>query len=120
MLEDFRSWIRRHLIVVLSFMIGMTFGISVLAIAFFSKRNDTAAQMLRYGIQVTGHTDIGEDLIWLFCGIVIGASVACLAWWRDNKARTVGLEKADVLNRLADPGGRSPRIPKIPQKDSGG
>ena len=39
-------------------------------------------------------------MAWFFCGIVVGASVTCLAWWRDSKAQSVGLEKADVLNRL--------------------
>ena len=120
MLEDLRHWIRSHLNVVLSFLIGMTFGISDLAIAYFSNRSEIAEQALRYGIQVTGHPDIDEDLVWLFCGVVIGASVACLAWWRDSKSRNAGLEKADVVNRLfADPDSKRPRMPTIPGKDPG-
>jgi hypothetical protein len=107
MLEEYRIWIRRHLNVVLSFLIGMAFGLAVLSLAFFSNRSTIAGDILNYGVRVTGHADIDEDLIWLFCGIVIGASVTCLAWWRDNHARTVGLRKEDVLNRLfADPTGK--------------
>jgi hypothetical protein len=97
---EFRGWIHRHFNVVLSFVIGITFGISIFAIAYFSTRNDAAAEALRYGVRITGHSDIGEDMAWLFCGIVVGASVTCLAWWRDSKAQSVGLEKGDVLNRL--------------------
>ena len=101
MLEEFRGWIHRHLNVVLSFVIGATFGISIFALAYFSTRNDVAAEALRYGVQITGHSDIDEDMAWFFCGIVVGASVACLAWWRDGKAQSADLEKAHVLNRLA-------------------
>ena len=119
MLEDFRSWIRRHLNVVMPFMIGMTFGISTFALAFFYTRNRIAADIHRYGVQVTGHPDLHEDLVWLFCGIVIGATVACFAWWRDNKARTAGLENEHALNRLyADPGSNRPRIAEIKGKSS--
>ena len=104
MLEEFRRWIRRHVNVILSFMIGITFGISVLALAYFSTRNDIAAQALRYGVQVTRNADLDEDMAWFFCGSVVGASVTCVAWWRDSKRKTGGLEEADVLNRLfADP-----------------
>lgn len=104
MLEEFRGWIHRHFNVVLSFVVGLTSGISILALVYFSTRNDIAARALRYGVQITGDIDIAEDLLWFICGIVVGASVICLAWWRDSKAQLVGLEKADVLNRiLTDP-----------------
>ena len=114
MLEEFRGWIHRHFNVVLSFVIGATFGISILALAYFSTRNNVAAEALRYGVQITGHSDIGEDVAWFFCGIVVGASVTCLTWWRDSKAQSVGLEKGDVLNRLfTDP---SPPIVRGPDR----
>jgi len=100
MMDEFRCWIHRHINVVLSFVIGLTFGIAILALAYFSTRNDVAAEALRYGVQVTGHSDVGEDMVWFFCGIVVGASVISLAWWRDSKAQSAELEKADVLNRL--------------------
>lgn len=100
MLEEFRGWIHRHLNVALSFVIGATFGISIFALAYFSTRNNFAAEALRYGVRITGHPDIGEDMAWFFCGIVFGASVACLAWWRDSKAQSADLGKAHVLNRL--------------------
>jgi hypothetical protein len=100
MLEEFLRWIRRRLNVVLSFVIGLSLGISILALAYFSTKNDVAAEALRYGVRITGHSDVDEDMAWFFCGIVVGASVTCLAWWRDGKAQSVGLEKADVLNRL--------------------
>jgi len=100
MMEGFRRWIHRHFNVVLSFVIGITCGISILALAYFSTRNDFAAGALRYGVQVTRNSDIDEDMIWFFCGSVVGASVTCLAWWRDSKTRSGGLEEADVLNRL--------------------
>ena len=111
--EKFRGWIHRHFNVVLSFLIGVTFGISILALAYFSSRNDFAAGALRYGVQITGHSDVGEDMAWFFCGSVVGASVTCLAWWRDSKAQSVGLEKGDVLNRLiTDP---TPPIARRPE-----
>jgi hypothetical protein len=114
MSEEFRRWIHRHFNVVLSFVIGITFGISIFALAYFSTRNDVAAEALRYGVQITRHSDIGEDMVWFFCGTVVGASVTCLAWWRDSKAQSVGLEKADVLNRLfADP---TPPIVRRPER----
>jgi hypothetical protein len=100
MLEEVRRWIHRHLKVVLSFVIGLTLGISILALAYFSTRNDIAAEALRYGVRITGHSDIDEDMLWFFCGSLVGASVTCLAWWRDSEAQSVGLEKGDVLNRL--------------------
>ena len=104
MREEFRRWIRRHVNVVLSFMIGITFGISILALAYFSTRNDIAAEALRYGVQITRNADLDEDMAWFFCGSVVGASVTCLAWWRDSRTQAGDMEKADVLNRLfADP-----------------
>ena len=108
MLDDRHGWLHRHLVVALAFGVGVAFGISMLVLAFFSGGNDVTSRVVQFGTRVTGHRDIGEDLVWLFSGIVIGASVACLAWWRDNKGRADGLERADVVNRLfADPkGGR--------------
>jgi len=98
--DGFRPWIHRHFNVILSFLIGITFGICILALAYFSSRNDVAAEALRFGIRITHHSDVDEDMVWFFCGIVVGASVTCLAWWRDGKAKSAGLEEADVLNRL--------------------
>jgi len=113
MMDEFRRWIHRHFNVVLSFVIGLTFGISILALTYFSTRNEVAAEALRYGVQITRHPDVDEDMVWFFCGIVVGASVTCLAWWRDSKAQSVGLEKADVLNRLiTDP---TPPIVRRPE-----
>ena len=119
MMEEFRRWIHRHFNVVLSFVIGMTLGISILALAYFSTRNDVAAEALRYGVQITGHPDVGEDIAWFFCGIVVGASATSLAWWRDIKAQSVGLEKGDVLNRLfTDPSPPIGRRPDKPRQDT--
>ena len=115
--EEFRGWIHRHFTVVLSFVIGITLGISILALAYFSTRNDVAAETFRYGVQITGHSDGGEDMVWFFCGIVVGASVSCLAWWRDSKAQYAELEKADFLNRLiTDPKPPIVRKPKRSRK----
>jgi hypothetical protein len=112
-LEEFRGWIHRHANIVLSFAVGLTFGIAILALAYFSTRNEVAAGALRFGAKITGNTDIDEDLVWFFCGIVVGAAVTCLAWWRDSKAQSIGLEKADVLNRLiTDPKPPVVRKPK--------
>jgi hypothetical protein len=116
--EEFRGWIHRHFNVVLSFVIGIALGISILALAYFSTRNDIAAEALRYGVQITGHSDVGEDMAWFFCGIVVGASITCLAWWRDGKAQSVGLAKGDVLNRLFnDPSHSIGRGPERPRQD---
>jgi len=114
MMEGFRGWIHRHFNVVLSFVIGITCGIFILALAYFSTRNDIAAEALRYGVQITRNSDIDEDIAWFFCGSVFGASVTCLAWWRDSKTQSGDLEKADVLNRLfADP---APPIARRPER----
>lgn len=120
MLEDIRPWIRRHLNVVLSFVIGITFGISILALAYFSTRNRIAAEAFRYGAQVTRNADLDEDMAWFICGGVVGASITSLAWWRDSKNQSAGLEKADVLNRLsADPNPPTVRRPERPRQSSG-
>jgi len=104
MLEELRRSIDQHFNVALAFVIGLTFGISILALAYFSTRNDIAANLLQYGARVTGHTDIDEDLVWFFCGAAAGASIACLAWLRDRKAQAASLDRADVLNRqFTDP-----------------
>jgi hypothetical protein len=114
MTKDFRRWTHRHFNVILSFMIGITLGISIFTLAYFSTRNEVAAEAVQYGVRITGHSDIDEDLVWFFCGIVVGASGTVLAWWRDSRAQSVGLEKADVLNRLcAD---RTPSIVRRPEK----
>ena len=119
MLGEFRRWFHRHLNVALSFVVGIAFGISILALVFFSTRNEVAAGALRYGVQITRNPDIDEDLVWFFCGIVVGASVACLAWWRDSKAQSIGLEKEDVLNRLfTDPSPPSGRGPERSRQDA--
>ena len=110
MREAFRSWIRRHFNVILSFVLGIAFGISILALAYFSTRVDVAAEALRFGVQITHHADVDEDMLWFFCGAVAGASVTCLAWWRDAKAQSAGLEEADVLNRLF----KDPAPPRAP------
>jgi hypothetical protein len=121
MLDDFRRWVRGHLAVAFSFMVGVTVGISMLVLALFSSPRNVTANVLEFGVRITGHQDIGEDLLWLFSGVVIGASVACLAWWRDNKARAAGLEKANVANRLfADPDGLRSRTPRVNRKGAGG
>ena len=58
-------------------------------------------------------------MVWFFCGIAVGASVAFLAWWRDSKTQSVDLENADVLNRLTtDPMPTTIRRPEISHKDS--
>jgi hypothetical protein len=119
--EDFRLWIHRHFNVVLSFVLGITLGISIFALAYFSTRNEVAAEAVQYGVRITGHSDIDEDLVWFFCGIVVGASGTVLAWWRDSRAQTVGLEKADVLNRLfADPPSSTVRRQEKPRLDADG
>jgi hypothetical protein len=114
MMEEIRGWIHRHINVVLSFLIGMTLGISILALAYFSTANEVAAGALRYGVQVTGLPDIGEDMAWFFCGSLVGAAVICIAWWRDSRTQSIGLEKGDVLNRLfTDP---LPPIGRVPER----
>lgn len=100
MMEEFREWLHRHFNVVLSFVVGLTCGISILALVYFSTKNDVAARALRYGVQITGDIDIADDLLWFICGIVVGATITSLAWWRDSKVQSIGLEKADVLNRI--------------------
>ncbi len=78
-----RGWIRRHHAVFLSFVIGATFGVSIVALAYFSNGSPVAANILRYGARVTGHADIDEDLLWFLGGAAFGSGVIGLAWWRD-------------------------------------
>ncbi len=85
MAEWARVWIHRHHAVFLSFVIGAAFGVSIVALAYFSNRNPAAANMLRYGERVTGHADLGEDLVWFLGGVVFGAGIICVAWWRDAR-----------------------------------
>lgn len=114
MVEDFRLWIHRHSYVVYSFLIGITSGFLIFFLAYFTTRKEIAANAIRFGVQVTGHPDIGEDLEWFFWGVMIGASVTCLAWWRDRKTQSSDLENAHILNRL-----HSDSTPPIDQKPDG-
>lgn len=95
-----RRWAGRHRIVALSFVTGMALGILIVAFAYFSGRSGVGATVLGYGVQISGHSDIAEDLLWFLCGIIVGAGVLSWAWWRDGKAQAEGLDEADVLNRL--------------------
>lgn len=100
----FCNWIRRHFYVVVSFTVGIAFGVSIFALVFFSNRSEIAARALGYGVRATGHTDLNDDLLWFLAGIAVGAGVTCFAWWRDDKALAPGLEEEDVLNRItSDP-----------------
>ena len=76
MLVEFRRWIRRHANVVMSFVIGLTFGASVVALAHFSARSGVASRVLLYGVHATGHTDLDEDLIWFLGGLAVGEGQA--------------------------------------------
>jgi hypothetical protein len=102
--DVFRRWTRRHVTVVLSCVIGLTIGSSLLALAYFSGSSVIAGKALRFGATVTGHKDLGEDLVWFFCGVAVGGGTACYAWWRDSRGWEDGLEQEHALNRLmADP-----------------
>ncbi len=108
--ESFRGWTRRHFYVLLAFVVGMTLGVSFIALIHYAERNDTASRALRYGAEVTGNPDFDEDLVWFFSGSVVGGGIATFAAWRDSKAKSAGLLEEDVLNRLiADPKPRDPR-----------
>ncbi len=118
----FRGWVGRHRNVALSFMIGMTLGILIVAFAYFSSRSQFGGTVYGYGVRLSGHTDIDEDLLWFLCGVVVGAGVLSWAWWRDGKAQADGLEDADVLNRfLGEPPGkqavRTPQTEKGPRNE---
>ncbi len=103
-LERFRGWTHRHFYVLLAFVAGVTFGVSVFALVRFSERSPVASRILRYGADATGNPDLDDDLVWFIAGSAAGAGIATLAAWRDGKARAAGLEEEDVLNRLiADP-----------------
>jgi hypothetical protein len=119
--DTFRGWISRHRNVVLSFVVGMSLGVLIVAFAYFSSRSETGAMLFRYGVRISGHSDIDEDLIWFVCGIVAGAGIMCYAWWRDTEARSDSVEEEHVLNRVLgeDPAGPAP-IRAVPEAMSGG
>lgn len=101
--KELFGWIRRHHRTVLAFVIGMALGILIVAFAYFSSRSATGAMVLGYGVHLSGHSDIDEDLLWFLCGAIVGAGVLALTWWRDSKAQAEGLAEEDVLNRLLAP-----------------
>ncbi len=108
--ESLRGWTRRHFYVILAFIVGMTLGVSLIALIHYAEKSETASRALRYGAEVTGNPDFDEDLVWFFCGSVVGGGIATLAAWRDSKAKSAGLLEEDVLNRLiADPKSRDDR-----------
>ncbi len=118
---SFRNWIRRHFHVVVSFAVGIAFGVSVFALVFFSNRSTIAARLLGYGVRATGHTDLDDDLLWFLAGIAVGAGVTCFAWWRDDKALAAGLDEEDVLNRItSDPRLKIAGRPHDPKEGPGG
>ncbi|MGE5189435.1 MAG: hypothetical protein ACM3NF_05210 [Gemmatimonadota bacterium] len=116
MLFESRSWFRRHAAVVMSFALGVAFGVFIVALAYFSDKSGVASRMVRFGAQATGHADIGEDLVWFFGGIAVGAAVASYAWWRDGRARAAGVEEENVLNRIA----ATPRLRVVGRRERTG
>ncbi len=111
-----RSDLRRAALAV-GFAFGVAFGLALGAVAYFLNLKAGPGGILSYGIQLTGHPDIAEDLIWLFSGGFIGATTAVYAVWRVSRRRADGIEKEHVINRTfrvleggpaSDPGEASP------------
>ncbi len=95
---------RRRVNIIVSIVLGITFGVFVVGLARFSDRSEVAARLHRFGVLATGHVDFHEDVIWVLCGIALGAGVAWRGWRRDGSGQAAGLPKEDVLNRItADP-----------------
>lgn len=82
-----------------AFAFGVAFGLALGAVAYFMNLKADPSGVLAYAIQLTGHPDIAEDLIWLSSGAFIGAMVAAYAAWRADKRRTDGIGKEHVLHR---------------------
>ena len=88
-----------HAALVVGFAFGVAFGLTLGAVAYFMNLEAVPGGILAYGIQLTGHPDIPEDLVWFLSGGFIGAMVAALAAWRAEKRRADGIGKEHVLNR---------------------
>ena len=84
---------------IVGFAFGVAFGLALGAVAYFMSFKAAPSKVLASAIQLTGHPDIAEDLIWLFSGAFIGAMFAAYAAWRAEKGRADGLGKEHVLHR---------------------
>jgi len=108
------------------FALGLAFGLALGAVAYFMKLNAVPSGILAYGIQLTGHPDIPEDMIWFLSGGFIAATATAYAAWRANRRRANGIENEHILNRTfrvldggpaADPEAESPRKGKSENRD---
>lgn len=84
---------------VVGFAFGVAFGLALGAVAYFMSFKAAPSGVLAYAIQLTGHPDIAEDLIWLFSGGFIGAMFVAYAAWRAEKSRANWLGDEHVLHR---------------------
>ncbi len=81
------------------FAFGAAFGLALGAVAYFMSLESAPSGVLAYGMRLTGHADMPEDLIWFFSGGFIGAMMAAYAAWRADRRRTDGIGKEHVFNR---------------------
>jgi len=86
-------------VLAVGFAFGLAFGLALGAVAYFLNIKAVPSGILAYGIQLTGHPDVAEDLIWFFSGGFIGATTAVYAVWRVTRSRADGIEKEHVFNR---------------------
>ncbi len=85
--------------VTVGFAFGAAFGLALGAVAYFLDLNAASGGILAYGVRVTGHRDILEDVIWFLSGGFIGGMFAAYAAWRADRSRGAGIGKEHVLNR---------------------
>ncbi len=81
------------------FAFGAAFGLALGAVAYFMDLNAASGGILAYGVRVTGHRDILEDVFWFLSGGFIGGMFAAYAAWRSDRTRAAGIGKEHVLNR---------------------
>lgn len=90
---------RARAVLAVGFAFGLAFGLALGAVAYFMNLKAVPSGILAYGIQLTGHPDIAEDLIWFFSGGFIGATFAVYAVWRLSRGRADGIEREHIFNR---------------------
>ncbi len=84
---------------VVGFAFGVAFGLTLGAVAYFMNRDAAPGGILAYGIRLTGHKDIVEDVVWFLSGGFIGGMIAAYAAWRAERSRAAGIGTEHVLNR---------------------
>lgn len=113
---------RGRAVLAVGFAFGLAFGLALGAVAYFIDLTAVPGGILAYGIRLTGHADIAEDVFWFFSGGFIGATTAAYAAWRVSASRADGIEREHVFNRtfrvLEGGPAADPRKASAPKEES--